>query len=395
MIFNTLIKGGGITGKPIEVTELPTPTASDVDKIYLLKEENTTYLSPQVGQPFGNKIYFNTELNPLDYTSNFQGGTDLLRTETTDEYYSLAFVDILALQGVEGYGHAYIIGVANGALSTVIGISYVYCDVLSVDQFNAMVGSQFGISITEFGWLASEIDTSSIADRIVNTNILPAYDNIAYTSTESTFKEEYYKCVEIKDTIEVGKPVPNILYFDTSKTPEFSGVPVDDTNGRSYFTTQDGWFGLTAISHSDEATGNQGTFEMLAFMFNNNQLPVPLYFGGTASIDVINAMFSDLGMTFTEKGWQVEGTFNITERAIEVATNLGIAQDEFMPQLELAFADPVVTFNDPQGLFLFPTTYNFQPLGKSGFPIEVEELPTPTEGSNTLISFLVIVGNCL
>lgn len=379
MIFNTLIKGGGgITGKPIEVTELPIPTASDVDKIYLLKKENTTYLPPQVGQPIGDKIYFNTELDPLDYISVAANNRILAVGDlSTSNYYQLVLIDLFEVQGITGMGHCYVVAMGTPDMSSILGVPYIYCDVLSVGQFNTNVGAAFGIQITEFGWQYAEINTSSIADWNVSENNCALFDNIAYTSTESTFKEEYYKCVEIKDTIEVGKPVPNILYFDTNKTPDFSGVPVDDTNGQSYFTTQDGWFGVTAISHSDEATGNQGTFEMLAFMFNNNQLPVPLYFGGTVSIDVINAMFSDLGMTFTEKGWQVDGTFNITEKAIEVATNLGIAQDEFMPQLELAFADPVVTFNDPQGLF--PSTYAFEPLGESGFPIEVEELPVATE----------------
>ena len=380
MIFNTLIKGGGgITGKPIEVTKLPTPTASDVDKIYLLKnEENTTYLSPQVGQPIGDKIYFNTELNPLDYTSSFlvEAGTDLLRTETTDEYYSLAFVDILALQGVEGYGHAYIIGVANGALSTIIGIAYIYCDVLSVDQFNSMIGSQFGISITEFGWLASEIDTSAIADRIVHTNILPAYDNIAYTSKESTFKEEYYKCVEIKDTIDVGKPVPNILYFDTSKTPEFDrSVSPTQT---FHLLTQDQYFTVVSSYNSGEGVEDlDGSFELLALMFDE-QIPVVLYVGGTASLEVINNLMGMFG-EITHKGWQIDGTLNIPEKGLEIATNLGLSQAEFEQALALAFADPVATFNDPQGLFLFPTTYKFEPLGESGFPIEVEELPVATE----------------
>lgn len=377
MIFNTLIKGG-ITGKPIEVTELPTPTASDVDKIYLLKNEETTYLSPQVGQPFGNKIYFNTELNPLDYTSSFlvEAGTDLLRTETTDEYYSLAFVDILALQGVEGYGHAYIIGVANGALSTVIGIAYIYCDVLSVEQFNAMVGSQFGISITEFGWLASEIDTSSIADRIVHTNILPAYDNIAYTSTESTFKEEYYKCVEVKDTIEVGKTVPEILYFDTSKTPEFDRSA--STTEVGYLLTQDQYFAVASVYMSGEDNEDlDGSLELLMLQFSK-QIPVILYVDGTASLEVINNLIGAAG-EITQKGWQIDGTLNIPEKGLEVATNLGLTQAEFEQALALAFADPVVTFTDPQGLFIFPTTYAFEPFGESGFPIEVEELPTPTE----------------
>ena len=376
-IRNLSTGGGGITGKPIEVTELPTPTASDVDKIYLLKEENTTYLSPQVGQPFGNKIYFNTELNPLDYTSNFQGGTDLLRTETTDDYYSLGFVDILALQGIEGYGHAYAIGVTNGDMSVILGLSYIYCDVLSVDQFNAMIGSQFGVSIPSFGWLASEIDTSAIADRIVNTNRLPDFDNIAYTSTESTFKEEYYKCVEIKDTIEVGNPVPEILYFDTSKTPEFdrSASPTEAV----HLLTQDQYFTVASSYNSGEGEEENldGSLEALTLVFNR-QIPVILYIDGTASLEVINNLMGMFG-EITHKGWQIDGTLDIREKGLEVATSLGLSQEEFEQALALAFADPVVTFNDPQGLFLFPSTYKFEPLGESGFPIEVEELPTATE----------------
>ncbi len=379
MIFNTLIKGGGgITGKPIEVTELPTPTASDIDKIYLLKKENTTYLSPQVGQPIGDKIYFNTELDPLNYISIAYGGTRILAVGdlSTNNYYQLVLIDLFEVQGVTGIGHCYVVAMGTPDMSSILGVPYIYCDVLNVEQFNTNVGAAFGIQITEFGWQYAEINTSSVADWNVSENNCVLFDNIAYTSTESTFKEEYFKGVEIKDTIEVGKPVPEILYFDTSKTPEFDRSAANTE--AFHLLTKDQYF--TVVSSYASGEGSQdtdGSLEVLTLMFSG-QIPVILYIDGTASLEVINNLFGMFG-EITHKGWQINGTLNIPEKGLEIATNLGLTQEEFEQALALAFADPVVTFNDPQGLFLFPSTYKFEPLGESGFPIEVEELPVATE----------------
>ena len=377
MIFNTLIKGGGgITGKPIEVTELPTLTASDVDKIYLLKEENTTYLSPQVGQPIGDKIYFNTELSPLDYISVAYGGTRILAVGdlSTSNYHQLMLIDLFEVQGITGMGHCYVVAMGTPDMSSILGVPYIYCDVLSVEQFNTNVGAAFGIQITEFGWQYAEIDTSSIADWNVSENNCVLFDNIAYTSTESTFKEEYYKCVEVKDAVEVGKPVPEILCFDTSKTPEFdrSASPTEAV----HLLTQDQYFTVASSYNSGEGVEENldGSLEALILLFSG-QIPVILYIDGTASLEVINNLMGQFG-EITHKGWQIDGTLDIREKGLEVATSLGLSQEEFEQALALAFADPVVTFNDPQGLFLFPTTYKFEPLGESGFPIEVEEFPT-------------------
>lgn len=372
MIFNTLIKGG-ITGKPIEVTELPTPAEKDVGKIYLLKREEKEFIYPEVGQAIGDKIYFDTSVNPLDYVDNLG---NIVVAVNGEDYYSLALVDILAMQNIEGYGHAYVLGMTDSTMSVILGLPYIYCDTLTVEQFNSMVGAQFGVSIPSFGWLTDVIDTSTIADWTIDENNVSSYGNIAYTDFEIKQSEEYYKVDKVEGTpIEVGKPVPNILHYNMSVTPDFSNVPADGSGGVIYFATNEQYIlGMAGII-PEEGTENQGTIQMVALQLMN-QFPIILYVDGTASIETINGMFGTMGINITQKGWQGNGTVNITDEAIKIGTAVGAPMEQIESMLAAGFADPVTSFNDPQGIFIVEDQYVFETLGGSGFPIEVEELPT-------------------
>ena len=375
MIFNTLIKGG-ITGKPIEVTELPTPTEKDVGKIYLLKKEEKEFIYPEVGQAIGDKIYFDTSVNPLDYVGDLG---NIIVAVNGEEYYALALVDILAMQNIEGYGHAYVLGMTDSTMSVILGLPYIYCDTLTVDQFNSMVGAQFGVSIPSFGWLTDVIDTSTIADWTIDENNLTSYGNIAYTDFNIKQSEEYYKVNKVEGTpIEVGKPVPNILHYDMSVTPDFSSVPADGSGGIIYFATNEQYIlGMAGIV-PEEATENQGTIEMVALQLMN-EFPIILYVDGTASLETINGMFGTLGINITQKGWQGNGTVNITDEAIKLGTAVGAPMEQIESILAAGLADPVTTFNDPQGIFIAEDQYVFETLGSNGFPIEVSVLPEATE----------------
>ena len=375
MIFNTLIKGG-ITGKPIEVTELPTPTEKDVDKIYLLKKEEKEFIYPEVGQAIGDKIYFDTSVDPLNYVSNLGY---IVVAVNGEEYYGLALVDILAMQNIEGYGHAYVLGMTDSTMSVILGLPYIYCDTLTVDQFNSMIGSQFDVSIPSFGWLTDVIDTSTIADWTIDENNVSSYGNIAYTDFEIKQSEEYYKVNKIEGIpIEVGKPVPNILHYDMSVTPDFSSVPADGAPLVHFITNEQYIAGVSMVAPEAE-TNNQGTIEVVMLILMG-EMPIILYVGGTASLEVINATFGEaMGTTFTQKGWQGNGTVNITDEAIKLGTSLGAPMEQIESILAAGFADPVTTFNDPQGIFIAEDQYVFETLGGSGFPIEVEELPVATE----------------
>ena len=376
MIFNTLLAEGGVTGTPIEVTELPTPTEKDVGKIYLLKKEEKEFIYPEVGQAIGDKIYFDTSVNPLDYVGDLG---NIIVAVNGEEYYALALADILAMQNIEGYGHAYVLGMTDSTMSVLLGLPYIYCDTLTVEQFNSMIGSQFGVSIPSFGWLTDVIDTSTIADWTIDENNVSSYGNIAYTDFEIKQSEEYYKVNKVEGTpIEVGKPVPNILHYDMSVTPDFSNCPADGTPLIHFISNEQYISGVSMVA-PEAATNNQGTIEMVSLMLMQD-MPIFLYVGGTASLETINAMFGEgMGTTFTQKGWQGNGTVNITGEAIKLGTAVGAPMEQIESILAAGLADPVTTFNDPQGIFIAEDQYVFETLGGSGFPIEVEELPTPTE----------------
>ena len=358
-------------GFPIEVATLPTPTEDDVNKIYLLKKEEKEYIYPVVGQAIGDKIYFDTNVNPLDYI----GDTPFHEIFATDNYF-LAFADFFGIEGITDSGQCWVIAMCDTEGTPIAnGVVYAYCDVLTVDQFNANIGSQFGFSITEFGWQGDVVDTTSIATEAITENNLASYGNIAYTDFEIKQSEEYYKVNKIEGIpIEVGKPVPNILHYDMSVTPDFSNVPADGSGGITYFATNEQYIlGMAGIIPED-ATENQGTIEMVALQLMN-QYPIILYVDGTASLETMNSMFGPLGINIAQKGWQGNGTVNITDEAIKLGTAVGAIESI----LAAGLADPVTTFNDPQGIFIAEDQYVFETLGSNGFPIEVSVLPEATE----------------
>ena len=207
MIFNTIIKGkGGESGVPIEVAELPEATADTVGKVYLNTTDGNYYVGKQstdfvVGKPVGDKIYFDTTKNPVDYSL----GT--LLEVGNDNAIIVGFYDVFELQGITGMGHCYAIGVANEDMSIFLGMPYVYCDVLTVDQFNTNVGASLGLpAITEFGWQTDVIDTSAVADYEVTINNLADWDFLAYGNNWYEFEESN------KSLIESEKEVAEIIW---------------------------------------------------------------------------------------------------------------------------------------------------------------------------------------
>lgn len=194
---------GGESGVPIEVSELPEATADTVGKVYLNTTDGNYYAGKQstdflVGEPLGDKIYFDTTKNPVDYIDM---RNPLISAGNGTTIYHLSMGDILAVQGVTGYGHCYVLGVATSDMSSILGIAYVSCDVLNVEQFNQMVGSQFGLTITEFGWQTDVFDVSAIADYEVEINNLTVWDHLAYG------EEEYYWNNQVDELIQDGTEI--------------------------------------------------------------------------------------------------------------------------------------------------------------------------------------------
>lgn len=192
--------GGGESGVPIKVATLPTPSAETVGKVYLNTTDGNYYVGKkitfEVGEPLGDKIYFDTTKDPLEYVE--YANDNILTLEKGTDRYALALLDVLAMQGVTGYGHAYVLGLANSTTLAIVGLAYVRCDVLTVEQFNTMIGSQFGVSIPAFGWLANVIDTSAVADYEVTENNLANLDYLAY-GNEVSYKLEKTNIDEINE----------------------------------------------------------------------------------------------------------------------------------------------------------------------------------------------------
>lgn len=302
MIFNTLIKGKGVTGKPIEVTELPIPTEKDIGKIYLLKTEEKQYIYPEVGQVIGDKIYFDTSVNPLNYVANED--EVVFELDKDGSAFYLSFIDVLPLVGVEGYGSAYVLGVADGDLN-LVGLSYIYCDTLTVDQFNSMIGANFGVSISEFGWQTDVIDISSIASPTIVRSNLANFGYIAYIGEETKVSEEYYT-VAMDSTLQMGEPLPRQIHYDLSVTPNIT------VSEHLYLTDEKQTRIIGGQHFTDEETGGNGDITAIFAMWTDEERIELLYIDGSASVEVINAMIAEIGfpLTVTKKGWQGDGVLD-------------------------------------------------------------------------------------
>ena len=170
--------GGGESGVPIEVAELPTATADTVGKVYLNTTDGNYYVGSnatlEVGTALGNSLYFDTTQNPLDLL-NGEFGNELLaipfltaQNTATGDTASFMFTDL-----AEGEGVYAIFGTCGNGL---LGIVYIYSETITVEQTAELLG----MPITTFGWQADMIDTSEVADYIVTDNYLQYFNNIAY-----------------------------------------------------------------------------------------------------------------------------------------------------------------------------------------------------------------------
>lgn len=222
---NVASSGGGESGVPIEVAELPTPTADCVGKVYHNQADGDYYVGEQsivgfkVGEPLGNKIYFDTSVNIADYGSAIPAGGMVSALMAYSDTAQFAIILGEMLGGGE-QGTCYI--VVCGDPSGVPSVAYVQCSALTVDQFNEMIGLQMGISITGFGWQTDVLDTSAVADCLVEQNFLSTYDNCAYKEKGLIFKN--------LDDDESGTPI------EVAELPEAT----DDAVGKVYLNTTDG-----------------------------------------------------------------------------------------------------------------------------------------------------------
>lgn len=281
--------GGGESGVPIEVAELPEATAETVGKVYLADAK----VAPEVGQVVGDKLYFDTSKNPLDYSL----GSAIIMGETQEGVHC-TYVDFFALQGITGMGHCYAIGVATPDMSVFLGMPYVYCDVLTVEQFNANVGASLGLSITEFGWQTDVVDITSIKDLKI-TGVYEAYDFVKVKGGE------YYVGIT-NNTFRLGKPVGDKIYFDTTKDPKdyvafMDRCLIEVSNGTNTYT-----MALVDILAAQGITDYGHCYVIgLSSPDMSSILGIAYIYCDVLNVEQFNTMVgAQFGVSITQFGWQ-------------------------------------------------------------------------------------------
>ena len=152
--------GGGESGVPIEVATLPTATADTVGKVYLNTTDGNYYVSVggtlAVGEPMPYSIKYDMNIVP-----------EIVGDEAFD---GMAIWLMAGDGGIMGYPES-LMGadlIAYADKTSLIPL-YVQSTSMSVDEVNANICSQFGVSITAFGWQGDGvIDTSGLAGTTVD-----------------------------------------------------------------------------------------------------------------------------------------------------------------------------------------------------------------------------------
>ena len=340
---------GGESGEPIEVTELPTPTAEDLGKVYYLSTQ--TKKPPVIGQPIGGKLYYDTDIVP-----EFPLGTSeilMLGNPSTEEIF-----------GAQGFYDGENVGLLALSFTAEFGMQvhplYGYSPNLTVEEFNVLAteASGYPITIPHFGWQGNgEIDVSAID----NASLLALNDQqgIFYTETDSI--HEYYVGEERNAEFRVGEPVGDKIYFDTSKNP----IDYLDGTYADMLSFTDGTEPKFLAIMDYAAEMNMPDVHIyVVFLSNPNADLLDLAYLDTAntiSLEQANEMLASLfGMTIEHFGWQKD-VFDMSAYANYIVDTNNLADFD-----NLAHAG---------------TQYIFEKVGaggESGVPIEVAELPTPT-----------------
>lgn len=187
---------GGESGVPIEVVELPTPTAEDIGKVYLNTTDGNYYMGEEglvlwadmedIGT---DKIHLNTSVDIAESMRDVpmeDGGMAMVDAFAISDGYngrSIACNKLdLSLLGMQGY--MYMVGDQNDS------ILYISADGLTVEQLNELLVSMDApFSFTHLGWQLDEyVPDTSMGYTKVALNELPNGQPFAYKEKGVTFK---------------------------------------------------------------------------------------------------------------------------------------------------------------------------------------------------------------